>query len=263
AAPWITRKVAFMIEVLGLSREVTKALLIDAAAGWDDTGNNAQKASLFGYGVVPTHINDILKSKDNEIKFIIDTESRAYDTYNYGLPVPVDGGKHPFIAKATLCYFPTCSINQGVDYTSTELDVYIGRIKKLGKNVGLKSIDKNVQSLEDGVARWVDEKTARSVFRKWDNTKHIREVMNDKFVPRKAYDDDGLWGISVKKKSRINAKDDESLRFGLVVTLREMDGVNRINDFIQRCSLRGWLVDRIDVENSLEVYAKSQEVLEL
>lgn len=262
ATPWITRKVAFMIEVLGLSREVTKALLIDAAAGWDDTGNNIEKASLLGYGRVPTHINDIVQSKDNEIKFFIDTESKAYDTYNYNLPVPTDNGKHPFIAKATLCYFPTCSINQGVDYTSTELDIYIGRMKKEGKAVGLKPIDKNVQSLEDGEWHPVDEKTARNIFRKWDNTKHIREVISGRFVPRKAYED-GLWGISVKTKNRTKAKDGVNLRFGLVVTLREMNEVNRISDFIQQCSLRGWLVEEINVENSLEVYAKSQEVLEL
>ena len=34
AAPWVTRKVAYLIYVMGLSREVAKALLIDSAAGW-------------------------------------------------------------------------------------------------------------------------------------------------------------------------------------------------------------------------------------
>jgi hypothetical protein len=38
AAPWITRKVAYLIEVLGLSREVAKALIVDAAAGWKQVG---------------------------------------------------------------------------------------------------------------------------------------------------------------------------------------------------------------------------------
>ena len=34
AAPWITRKMAFLIYKMGLTREVAKALLIDSAAGW-------------------------------------------------------------------------------------------------------------------------------------------------------------------------------------------------------------------------------------
>lgn len=262
AAPWITRKVAFMIEVLGLSREVTKALLLDSATGWGDIGNNPEKAKLLGHGVVPRHINDIVKTQDDEIKFYIDIESTEYDTYSYNLPVPVDGGKHPFVAKATLCYFPVCNINQGVDYTSTELDVYIGRIKKDGKTAGLKPINKNVQSLENKGSYRVDEKTARRVFRKWDNAKHIREVMNEKYVPRKAYDE-GLWGISVKRKNRTKSAGDTNVRFGLVVTLKEMYGVNRINDFIQRCSVYGWLVSEINVDNSLDIYIKSQETIEL
>ncbi len=262
ATPWVTRKVAFMIEVLGLSREVAKALLIDSAAGWDDIGSDIKKASLLGFGAVPKHINDVVRSKDEEIKFFIDSETEAYDTYNYNLPVPTDNGKHPFIAKATLCYFPKCSINEGVDYTSTELDVYIGRMKRSGKNTGLKSINKNVQSIEDGEWHAVDEETARKVFRKWDNTKHIREVINDKLVPRKAYED-GLWGISIKTKNRTNNKDGINLKFGLVITLKEMNGVNRINDFVQQCSLRGWLVNEVNVNNSVEVYEKLQETIEL
>lgn len=263
AAPWVTRKVAFMIEVLGLSREVTKALLIDAAAGWNDTGNNPKQAPLLGYGTVPRHIKDIVQTKNNEIKFVLEKESNQYDTYTYSLPVPVDNERHPFVAKATLCYFPECSINQGVDYTDTELDVYIGRIETIpDKPPRLKSIDKNMQSIDDGKPHYVKEKTAREVFRKWDNTKHIREVMKDKLVARKAYNN-GMWGISVKRKNRLKKNEQASVKFGLVVTLREINDVNRINDFIQSCSLHGWLVNKIDIENSLDIYAKSQETIEL
>lgn len=262
ATPWVTRKVAFLIEVLGFSREVAKALIVDAAAQWSDTGNDPVMSTLVGYGVVPRHINDIVQSSDNEIKFIIDSVSEQYDTYAYNLPVPVDNGKHPFIAKATLCYFPKCSINQGVDYTNTELDVYIGRINNEGKNPGLKSIDKNVQSIDDGASGAVPEEIARKVFRKWDNTKHIREVIGDKMMPRKAYED-GLWGISVKTKNRFDADDGKGLKFGLVITLREMNNVNRIRDFMRLCELRGWLVTRVDVESRVEVYNKAQETIDI
>lgn len=262
ATPWITRKVAFLIEVLGFSREVAKALIVDAAAGWSDTGNDPEMSILMGYGKVPQHINDIVQSGDNEIKFFIDATSEQYDTYAYNLPVPVDNGKHPFIAKATLCYFPKCSINQGVDYTNTELDVYIGRMKSEGKNPGLKPIDKNVQSIEDGTTHAIKEEVARKVFRKWDNTKHIREVIGDRMMPRKAYED-GLWGVSVKTKNRFDADDGRNLKFGLVITLREMNNVNRIRDFIRLCELRGWLVTRVDVDSRVEVYNKAQETIDL
>ena len=262
ATPWITRKVAFLIEVLGFSREIAKALIVDAAAGWTDIGNDPKMSTLMGYGAVPQHINNIVQSGDNEIKFFIDAISEQYDTYAYNLPVPVDNGKHPFIAKATLCYFPKCSINQGVDYTNTELDVYIGRMKSEGKNPGLKPIDKNVQSIEDGTSHAVREEVARKVFRKWDNTKHIREVIGDKMMPRKAYED-GLWGVSVKTKNRFDADDGRSLKFGLVITLKEMNNINRIRDFIRLCELRGWSVTRVDIDSRIEVYNKAQETINL
>ncbi len=35
AAPWISRKMSYLIDILGLSREVAKALMINAASGWD------------------------------------------------------------------------------------------------------------------------------------------------------------------------------------------------------------------------------------
>ena len=48
------------------------------------------------------------------------------------------------------------------------------------------------------------------------------------------------------------------LRFGAVVTLKEIHGVNRIDDFIQRCSLRGWIVNRIDVRTSVDIYSAAE-----
>lgn len=51
----------------------------------------------------------------------------------------------------------------------------------------------------------------------------------------------------------------EPLQFGVVVTLKEMNGVNRIDDFIKMCMARGWLVNQLDIENQLDVYAKAEE----
>ena len=45
----------------------------------------------------------------------------------------------------------------------------------------------------------------------------------------------------------------------MVVTLKEMNGVNRIDDFIKMCMARGWLVNQLDIESQLDVYAKAEE----
>lgn len=258
AAPWVTRKIAYLMEVLGLSREVAKALIVDAAADWNDTGNDPALAPFVGHGAVPVRIENVVKSKDDEIKFIMSGVSERYDTYTYNLPVPVNKDKHPFVTKATLCYFPNCSINQGVDYTNTELDISIGRIT----DKGIKPIDKNMQSVNDGKRHYIYEADARSLYRKWDNTKHIREKYGDRLTARKAYKD-GLWGVSVKTKERLSKRDGDGIKFGLVVTLKETGGINRINDFIRQAQIRGWLVNKVDVDAQVDIYNKLQERITL
>lgn len=255
AAPWISRKLAYLIHVMRLSREVAKALLIDAAAGWDRKDDGLHR---IGYGVVPKHINDIIKSANDEIRFIMTGASEEYETYTYNLPVPIVDNGHPFYARATLAYFPQCDRNQGVDYTSTEMDIHFGRVVvKRGKDT-IKSIDDNQQSEDNLVTLY--EEDARKMYRKWDNIKHISEEIKERRIPRKAYDS-GLWGLKINTKERLQRRK-EPLQFGVVVTLKEMDGVNRIDDFIKMCMARGWLVNRLDAENQLEVYAKAEEEIE-
>lgn len=254
AAPWIARKLAYLIEVLGLSREVSKALIVDAAADWSDTGNNQDLAPFIGHGAVPIKIDDVVKSKDDEIKFIMSSVSEQYDTYAYNLPVPVNKGAHPFVTKATLCYFPKCSINQGVDYTNTELDVSIGRIDD---NDSIKPMNKNVQTVN---GHYMYEGEARKLFRKWDNTKHIREKYGDTLRARKAYKS-GRWGVSVKTKERLEKRDGYGIKFGLVVTLKEVDGINRIHDFKQRALAAGWRVEEISVQTKVDIYNQLQQPL--
>ena len=74
----------------------------------------------------------------------------------------------------------------------------------------------------------------------------------------KSYDD-RLWGLSVTSKERLSTQMRVPLNFGVVVTLKEVNGINRIEDFIKACTLRGWIVNRIDVQNQLDIYASSQE----
>ncbi len=244
AAPWISRKMAYLMQVMGLTREVAKALIIDSAAGWDYEGDMWR-----GYGQVPVRVEDVVQSHDDEIKFTLSGTSEGYETYNYGIPVPIAKGKHPYVARATLCYFPQCDRRQGVDYTSTEMDLHFGRIDDKGK---IKPLDNNRQG-EEGFT--TTEEVARKNYRKWDNVKHIGEELKDNGRERKAYST-GMWGIKIRTTERGDGPDKKGrgLRFGAVVTLKEMNGVNRIDDFIQRCSLRGWIVNRVNVQTSVDIY---------
>lgn len=253
AAPWITRKMAYLIHFVGLSREISKALIIDSAAGWNRQDN---KCFAMGYGIVPKHIKDITHSQDDEIRFIMNGTIDEYETYTYNIPVPQVMNAHPFFAKATLAYFPTSDRNQGVDYTSTEMDLHFGRITEKDGKATIKAIDYNKQA-DEGIQN-IYEEDARKLYRKWDNIKHISEVLKENARPRKAYPA-GMWGLSIKTKERLAPKAGRGLQFGVVVTLKEMNGVNRIDEFIKLCMVRGWLVNRIDIQNQIDVYSKAEE----
>lgn len=250
AAPWISRKLAYMIEVLGFSREIAKALVIDSATTWQE---DKRLSVLVGYGTVPIHIKDVISSPDDEIRFVLSAKSEKFDTYSYNIPVPTYKDKYPYIAKATLCYFPRCTRNQGVDYTNTEMDVYFGRLDTKGR---IKTINDNHQSSGDG--SHLLEAEARKDYRKWDNVKHIREYLKINARGKKIYTNK-MWGISIKTKNRLQPKDGEGINFGVVVTLKEINGVNRIDEFIKQCSFRGWLVNKVNVENQIDVYNTAEE----
>ena len=252
AAPWISRKLCYLIDVMGLPREVAKALLIDSAAGWEYKAGNYKNKEVLGYGVIPIDISQILSSESGEIKFILYGTSQSYKTANYTIPVPRDDeNKYPYIARATMCYFPECSRTQGVDYTNRELSLKFGRVKPNGQ---IDDINENVQD-EDGAH--TDERQSRKEFRKWENTKFISKVLRAN-RPIKSYGE-RLWGISVVSKERLSTVTDKNLNFGAIITLREINGVNRIDDFIKACTLRGWIVSEIDVQNQVDLYNANQE----
>lgn len=256
AAPWISRKLAYLIHVVGLSREIAKALIIDAAAGWNRQDNFSSK---IGFGIVPIHINDIVHSPEDEIRFVMTGTAEEFETYTYNLPVPVVDNKHPFFARATLAYFPECDRNQGVDYTCTEMDIHFGRVMIENGKAKIHSIDNNKQS-DEGL-NVIYEEDARKMYRKWDNIKHISEAIKQRAVPRKAYEA-GMWGLSIRTKERMSPRKNNPIQFGVVVTLKEMNGINRIDDFIKLCMAKGWLVNRIDVQNQIDIYLQAEEEIE-
>ncbi len=251
AAPWISRKVAYLIHKLGFSREIAKALIIDSASKWNSVISKEK-----GYGVVPIDIKEIVETPNDEIKFVLKGNALEYETYNYNLPVPKVNNKHPFFAKATLCYFPRCSRNQGVDYTNTEVNLHFGRVHLNKDNkIELMSINTNKQDID---GEYIYEPDARKLFRKWDNIKHINEEINSKSKSRKAYEE-GLWGIKINVKERLKSKMDGNIQFGMVITLKEMNGLNRIHDFIDNCRLKGWIVNKIEVNNLIDIYNVAEE----
>ncbi len=252
AAPWISRKLCYLIDVMGLPREVAKALIIDSAATWDFKRSTYKIKELIGYGIVPISISTILGSDSDEIRFFLYDTSESYRTTNYGIPVPRDtDGKFPFVARATMCYFPECTRAQGVDYTDRELSLQFGRINDKGR---IDDINDNVQ---DEAGAYVDERQSRRDFRKWENTKFISRVLKNN-RPLKSYED-RQWGIAITSKERLTNRTMSGLKFGAVITLKEINGVNRIQDFIRACALRGWIVNQLNVQNQIEVYNTSQE----
>lgn len=258
AAPWIARKMAYLIHIMSLSREAAKALLIDSASGW---GAAPTDNIRLGYGIVPTRIEDILTTPSNEIRFIIEGAVNAFETFNWRIPVPIVNGKYPYMARATLCYFPKCNKNQGVDYTDTELDFHFGRMSQKG----IDSLNSNVQ--DDPTAKTY-EGDARRMYRKWDNVKHVSDVEKTRFVPRTTHGQ-RFWGFKIRKIERFDPPVDENgiigknagddMRFGIVVTLRGMDGRNHFDEFKQHCQFQEepWIVEEIDMQANIELYREA------
>lgn len=260
AAPWIARKLSYLIDVLGLNREVAKAMIIDASRGWNEVPT-PEEVALYGHGIVPIRIEDIVQTKSDEIKFVVTDVSEKWNTYNYHFPVPLKDDNYPFFAKATMCYFPICDRTQGVDYTNTELNLHFGRIKDDGSLNEINDDKQNQDELLSGTRAFILEGAARERFRKWDNVKYISEKPKARKIPKKSYSNKN-WGMEVKTNNRLDPKDGVGLRFGVVVTLKEMYGVNRIDEFIRNCILNGWLVNRINIQNRIDIHEKVNEEIE-
>jgi hypothetical protein len=253
AAPWITRKVAYLIYKCGLTREMAKALIVDSAIGWENEPADPQ----LGYGVVPKSIKDVLRCRNDEIRFVLNGVANSYSTYAYSIPVPMRDNKFPYVARATLCYFPRCNRNQGVDYTSTEMDLHFGRMFETETGVSVKELNGNVQGTKGA---HLNEDDARTYFRKWDSVKHIADKLTPRVRPHKTYiSGSNLWGIKILTTERSDHPSPvKNLPFGLVITLREINGVNRINEFKQQCMARNWIVNTVDINQLVDIYEAAE-----
>lgn len=260
ATPWVARKMAFLMHRLDLPRECAKALLIDAAYGWDNS-----VSPLIGRGIVPVRIEDIITCDKNEVKFFINGVCNHFHTYTHDLTVPIDNGKYPFLAKATLCYTTPCTRKNGVDYTDYELDLCFGRVKKDG--LSIDPIDDNRQG-DSGNGAGIFESEARRVFDKWNNVKHISEGVKERSTGKKVYyikkdaTEYGQWGVRLDRKVRgAAAKDPKGVSFGLVLTFRSVDKKARYEEM--RYYLRKeWIVEDLDISLMNEIHAESDVEIE-
>lgn len=250
AAPWLARKLAYLIYYIGLNKELAKALVIDSAIGWTEGTENP----LIGRGVVPIRIEKILQGDNDEVKFAISELSEQWLTFNYKYPVPVINKKHPYRAKSTMVYTPKTSRNQGIDYTDTELDISFGRVNAEGK---VMSIDNNFQ-VSDENQYHPKEGEARDDFRKWDNVKHVNEKASSR--PKLSYS--GSYGLKIVSKERLKNHKDDPIRFGVIITFKEIDGVNRYSWFLQALEARQFVVRPLEIKNQIDIFNNANETID-
>lgn len=254
AAPWIARKAAYLIEIMKLPREVAKAMIVDSATDWDSKRDKDYYSEI-GYGVVPIKIEDVIESKLDEIKFVIEGDSSIKTTYNYSLPVPNEFGRYPFIAKATMCYFPSTSREQGVDYSDTELSFSFGR---MNEDLKVDSI-KDAGSVKDYQR---SEAYSRKEGRKWDNVKHISQIHSAALRGIEVKNNNPMWGIQIESNERVGTVH-KLIHFGMVVTLKEIHGKNRIEKFVELCQGKGWIVVPLRIEEKVDIFNSLDEEIKL
>ena len=71
--------------------------------------------------------------------------------------------------------------------------------------------------------------------------------------------DTPLWGIDITSKKRLDNKDREDVRFGIVITLKEMNKKNRINAFIKACQANRWFIESIEPDQDIDLLASLNE----
>lgn len=72
-----------------------------------------------------------------------------------------------------------------------------------------------------------------------------------------------MWGVKILTTERADRPSpSKHLPFGLVITLREINGVNRINEFKQQCMARNWIVNTVDIDQLVDIYEAAEVDIE-
>ena len=96
---------------------------------------------------------------------------------------------------------------------------------------------------------------------KWDNTKHINTGINKRAKAKNSFGYN-KWGLSIITKDRVQIKENRGIPFSVVITLKEMEGDNRVKEFVDLCKVNDWYVDELDVEKYIDIRNKAQEEIE-
>ena len=271
AAPLIARKAAFLIYKCGFSVECAKALIIDSAVKWENRLPMAQRCE-FGYGIPPIHIEDILKSNRDEIRFIIAGRVKEQYTLIHDFPVLLDGNRQfGFGAKLVFCYYTQGERRQGVDYPCQDVSIDFGRSDRV-----LDERDKRFHyKIVDSVAprsRYSKEETMVFDLNKWNNTKVLMEGPKKRKQNKDYSTVDPLWGIRITFIDRFGWvsedawKDKEkapSIPFGVVLTFKTTDGSDADYEaFIRRIRANeNYYVTKVDVGLSEKIQNSAKETI--
>ena len=144
----------------------------------------------------------------------------------------------------------------GIESLDSDVMRTLGLQNKQGKYV-VRDIKRNRQGEEKSLSNL--EENARNELRKWDNVKHLCERIPEKRKVAKDRLDSDFWGLRVITKERVSDGRRNDLAYGVVVTLHEINGVNRIDEFESACLANGWLVNRVDVTERVEIHNKAEE----
>lgn len=131
----------------------------------------------------------------------------------------------------------------------------LGELMTRGK---LNEINNDKQNQDETLGTekvYILEGDARNKFRKWDNVKYVVEKPKDRMKPKKSYINKN-WGMEIKTNNRLDPNDGIGIRFGVIVTLKEINGINRIDEFIKNCTLNGWLVNKLDIQTRIDINEK-------
>jgi hypothetical protein len=85
----------------------------------------------------------------------------------------------------------------------------------------------------------------------------VGEPLNPKGRARDNFGN-GLWGLQLTCKERLSQKYGDHMRFGVVVTLKNMTGEDKFNTFIRNCIGQGLLVNEIKIDQRVEVTVAEQ-----
>lgn len=276
AAPYISRKCAYLIHKARVPVQCAKAMIVDSAFKW---GDDPKQRHYLGYGIVPIHIDNIINSPRDEIKIVMHGHTMNQHTYIADFPILLENGnKFNYRTKVVFCYFTYGSRNQGVDYADQDISVSIGHayfkpyknaMNEYQSHLTVDNIEK-MPGMKSGAYYDQYGKEIKRIIDqgKWNNTKIVMEKARKSAVE---YQKNEEWGIVInhldrhESVSKLNwlvnedntpAKDSASVSFGMVITFKTIDGTDaRYDDFI-RCigNNKNYILTKIEkpIENILQ-----------